>query len=494
MAKWATLPAGEWLPDQPDLNNPGVLTATNVIAGPMGYLPVSASSNFSIATNTTSSDYIRGGVALRDRDSQVHIYAGDSSNLYEKTASGWATVSVTANAYSGTATEEVWKFIPWGNTVIASNYNNEPQQLDLGSTNFVVMAGSPPRFRYGGVVKDFVVAANLNESSTAYPMRTRWSAFNNANSWVFSQRLQSDFQDFPDGGPITGFMGGEFGVYWQDSALRRMEYEGPPRIFRFDVVSRQHGCRFPGAICRYGNVFFYLSDEDFFMFDGFSPPQSLGAEKVVRYFLADVDEGYTARIGMAFNHKWRAICVAYPGSGNTGGHPNKLLIYSLTTKKWTIAEVEAGYPFNLLSESYTLESLDSISSSVDSLPYSLDSARWTAGKPFMGAFSRGNRIITFDGTPMNATVDTQEFRSEPGQRVEITNVRPLVDGGTSTVMIGTRESQTNSSSWSAVVSVNARGECNKIQSGRFARVRVMASGAWKHIQGADIFIRKAGRG
>ena len=112
----------------------------------------------------------------------------------------------------------------------------------------------------------------------------------------------------------------------------------------------------------------------------------------------------------------------------------------------------------------------------------------------MGAFSRGNRIITFDGTPMDATVDTQEFRSEPGQRVEITNVRPLVDGGTSTVMIGTRESQTNSSSWSAVVSVNARGECNRIQSGRFARIRVMASGAWKHIQGADIFIRKAGRG
>ena len=70
---------GEWLPDQSDLGNPGVIEATNVIAGIRGYRPVRGLSPISNAAD----NYIRGIFATRKQDRSVQLFAGDSSKIYK---------------------------------------------------------------------------------------------------------------------------------------------------------------------------------------------------------------------------------------------------------------------------------------------------------------------------------------------------------------------------------------------------------------------------
>ena len=74
---------GEWLPDQPDHMNPGVVTATNVIPSASGYKPFPELITYSNAATAT----ICGIFAAKDNDGNVSLFAGDGGKLYKFTPS-----------------------------------------------------------------------------------------------------------------------------------------------------------------------------------------------------------------------------------------------------------------------------------------------------------------------------------------------------------------------------------------------------------------------
>ena len=489
--KWTTLKAGELLPDQPDLDNPGVIVAENMVPHATGYLPLSATAVYTVATGTSNTDFIRGSFHTRDRAGNNHVYAGDAGNLYELTAgAAWANVS-KATKYSGTTTQEVWNFAEWGNTVLACKYGNKPQEITAssGAAVFADLTGAPEA-RYIMVVRDFVVLGGLRESSVEYPMRLRWSAYNNSKLWTQSRATQSDFQDLPDGGKITGLGGGESGIIWQESAIRLMSYYAPT-IFRFDVLDSKHGCRLSRSIVRHRNEYFYISDEDVYRIQVGGAPQPLGAQKYIRKFWSEFNEIYSYRMSAAVDPKRHIVMWAYPTNTGTGA-PDKILIWNWDTGKFSTASLSAQSLFYFNSLGYTLDGLDAVTTNIDNLAISLDSSIWDAGTGTLGGFDANNRLFTFTGSPMTGTVETGEIRAAPGRFLEITNTRPLVEGGTARVQIGTRASQGVSSTWTGYVEPNASGECNIRTNSRFARARIEASGNWTNLLGVDINVRAGG--
>ena len=62
--EWINIPIKEWFPDQPDFQNPGVITATNVIPGATSYEPLSSSVTYSSALHSGTDDYVRGAHAV----------------------------------------------------------------------------------------------------------------------------------------------------------------------------------------------------------------------------------------------------------------------------------------------------------------------------------------------------------------------------------------------------------------------------------------------
>jgi hypothetical protein len=186
---------------------------------------------------------------------------------------------------------------------------------------------------------------------------------------------------------------------------------------------------------------------------------------------------------------------AYPASGS-GGTPNRMLIFNWTTGFWSRAVVDTEIVFNGVSQqSYTLEELDAFGT-LDTLPYSLDSAYWSgvASLQLFG-FDTQHRSGAFSGPAMEATIETAEVNLGKGTRSVVRSCRPLIDGGAPTIAIGSRETQQAAIAYGAAVGLTAAGMAPTYVTGRYFRIKatIPAGSTWGHAIGVDdLDVRPAG--
>lgn len=479
---------GEWLPDQPDTQNPGVTVADNVIPASMGYRHLNQFNAYS----GSASDTIKGLFAAKDKDGTVELFAGDASRLYkfDSTDSGLDDVS-QGTGYS-LGTKDRWRFVQFGNEVIASGGTGVAlQKWDLGSsTQFAVLSTDAPKADFIAVVRDFVWLANIDEGSGRVPYKVYWSGFNDTTSWTAGTE-QSDFQEIPDAGAITGLVGGEYATVLMDKAIIRATYTGPPLIWQFDKVETSRGCQTPGSVCNIGHLVFFLSDDGFYAFDG-QRATPIGAEKVNKFFFDDANLAQKSKMSAAVDPTNQIAVWSYVSNDSNDFTPDKLLIYNYALNRWSSASVNADLLAPFFSPDYTLEALDNITSSLDALPASLDSNFWLGGQfQFGGAL--GAKLYAFSGDPLSATIETTESVISPGNTTFIPRVYPYYKGGSVTMQIASRNNQSDTATFGSAVSPNTDGFCPFRANGRYHTLRMNISGTWEYAQGVDVEAREIGR-
>lgn len=473
------VPFGSWEPDGPALDNSGV--AKNAVPHLKSYKPFPSLSAYSSALSA----YCRGAFTAVDTAGSVSQYAGDATKLYRM--SGMTMTDASGATYT-TATDSYWEFIKWGNKCLATNYDDAIQSISIGGTNFANLAATAPKARHITAVRDFVVVGNTNdETDGVMPNRVRWSGFNDETSWTVSASTQADYQDLQgNGGAVQAVVGGERGVVFQERAIWLMTYIGSPIVFQFDQVEDARGALAPRGVIPVGNMIFYIADDGFYMFAG-GQSIPIGANKVDKTFLSDLNASYLYRVSGAAFPKDKVVIWSYPGSGSADGTPNKVIMYNWSTQKWAYAEFDHELIFRAMSIGVTLEGLDTLGyTNLDTIPFSLDSKVWMGGVLNLAAFNTSHKLGYFTGTSLDATFETGEFQPIPGKRCEITEVVPLVDGGTHTVQIGTRETQAGTVYWSAVCAENSSGICPTRANSRYHRARVNVTGDFIDAIGIDV--------
>lgn len=456
--------------------------ALNVVSAEEGYRPLNDFSGVSSALTARA----QGANWFRGSGGAVKMFAGDATKLYLLSNSTWSDVSrVTGGAYSPGA-DGKWRFTQFGTLAIAVNGVDVPQRIDLGTaTNFIPLAGSPPTGTFIATVRDFVVMGKIGST----PQRIQWSPFNNAEgTWGAGLvSTQADLQDLPDGGNVTGLVGGEYGIVFQEAAIRRMTYEAPPIVFRLDKIGNDIGCSVPDSIAAYADRAFFLDKSGFWMVVSGQQLVPIGRGKIDRTFYGEFDETNQFRCSSAIDPVRGLYIFAYPASGNSGTC-NRLLIYNWTTERWTHATVTTELVFSGVSQqSYTLDQLDPFGT-LDTLPYSLDSSFWSgAFSRLLFAFNTAHKSGSFSGDTLAATVETAEINSGNGMRTVIRSCRPLIDGASPTITVGSRETQQATVTYGAASSLTAAGAVPLYQSGRYHRFRAVipAGSVWSNAQGID---------
>ena len=399
------------------------------------------------------------------------------------TTSGNVNISSTSLGYN-TGSSDRFRFTLFGNQIIGTNFTERLQVYSAdSSSSFKNLSDSAPIAKFITVVRDFVVCAHLYESGTTKPYRVRWSAINDETDWVENVNTQSDYQDIPDGGHITGIRGGEFGIILMEKAITRMSYAGTPFIFQFDNISRGKGCIAAGSVCQYQGLTFFLSDDGFYVCDG-QKVTPIGAEKVDRFFFNDANLDYTT-MSAAADPIRKLIMWNYLSTDGT----RKLIVYNFATNKWSLMETTADYISDASTASVTVEQLDSISASIDALPVSMDSALYAGGKYFLGGTST-TRVITFTGANKSAVLETGDI--DAGRSI-VMLARPLVDNGSATVSVASRTLLTQSLSYSTAASADADNRVSLRSAGRYHRLRMNPTGDnWKTAMGLDVDIVQQG--
>jgi hypothetical protein len=446
----------------------------------------------------------RGAFSARDADNNVYFYTGDATKLYEGIDDTFTDRSGTT--YS-TASTDNWEILQYDNNIIATNFTDPVQFVEVGggaSANFADLITSTlkPKARHLGVVGSFLVLGNTSDATDgAVPHRTWWSAINDGADFDPDATTQSDYQDQQEGGWVRKIVGGvEYGVIFQDRQITRMSYIGTPAIFDFFPVDRKRGTPIPGSVVAHGRLIFYISEEGFFAFDG-SQSHPIGVDKVDKTFWSEFDLNNRHRVSAAIDSVNKLVVWSFPGSGSTGGNPNKLWTYHWVYGKWSEIEIDTMWIAKAETQGYTLDGLDSVGTDIDDsgvFSESFDSEVWKGGALRFSAFDTSHKLGYFNGANLAATIDTSEAQLLGGQRAMLTATRPLVDGGTPTVRIGSRNRTTDPHTFSTSVTINAIGECPVRTNARYlrARMEMPAGETWTHAQGIEVpeeHVRPAGR-
>ena len=482
------IPFGEWLPDQPQHMNPGANVATNVYYALNSYKRFPSLVDYS--TNNVESDS-RGAGSFRDNANNVYNFVATNTDIYQLDG---GTFTSRKGSLTGGNTD-FWTFTQFGNYVIASNGVDKPQYYLMGtSTNFAdldTIASGVPNFRVSGVVRDFLITGNLTTGSNTI----NWSGINDITEWTPGTK-QSDSQDLPgSGGEIVHITSGEIGYVFRQNQIIRMDYVGGATVFRLSVISPNRGAVYGRTVCQDNRRVFFYADDGFFEING-DQVISIGAEKVNRFFDANLNKAYTDRIVAAVDPFNQLALWLYPSvnnTSNTTGICDRILIYNYATKKWSLANTNASTIFSQFVGAYTVELMDIISQNLDDINIALDTDFWSGGQLLLGAIDNNFKAAIFSGTGNQGEIETSEVELFPGFRSNVQSIRPIVDAE-STVTIKTRDRLADTVTESNEISMNSTGINPVRQSGRYIKINVKTpSGvAWSDAQGIDLIASRGG--
>lgn len=516
----------EWTPDQASIVK-NLSDAKNVVATVAGYNPFPTAVNYSQA----ASENLNSGFAAR-YSSTTSIFAGGTTKLFKLDGADFSMDDVSkSGGYTGV---EKWNFCQFGNTVIAANNINKLQAYT--TTAFADLAAAAPVAKYVTVVRDFVVAGNLDGGTNAN--KVAWSDINDETDWTPSSTSQSDSQVLPDGGNITGLTGGEFGLILMERAIVRMTYSGSPYFFQFDTISKNLGCTEGNSVTKYGNTTYFLAEDGFYACDGQSVIP-IGTQKVDRWFYGNANPSLLNTMS-ATTDPFRKI-VIWNFANTFGGR--SLLIYNWQVNKWTYGETTVDYLASVATAGQTLEGIDlayevtagsftaskeyTISSigttdftligayantvgvrftatgagtgtgkavdlaaaaaagkTLDTLTTSLDNPLYAGGKFFLGGVD-GAYVVSFTGANASAVINTGYFGSQYNSTVTL--ARPIVDNGSADVAIFSVNMLNEVKDYSSYTSASSENRVPLRSNGKYHSISLKPTGSrWSNALAVEV--------
>lgn len=482
---------GEWLPDVPYNENPGLVEARNCIPVDGFYAQYQPLETGDDALG----DRVIGAFAASDADGESHIYVGIDSDLYLKAGASYTDLSGTPFT---TQTDGYWRFTQFDEFVVATNFADTPQAIEAGAATSAALAtsGTAPKGRQVGVINRFLVIGDTDFGGVIEPNRIQWSEIDNCRSWptpgtAAARTAQAGEQILPAvQGAVTAIANGDFyGLIFQKRGITRATYVGGDIVFQFQTIDFTRGCWFPQSMAQVGQLCYFISSDGFHVTDG-QTVKSIGTGKVDRYFFADVDQTFIERVTAAVDYTNKCIWWSYPNFSATSGGPNRVLIYNYAENRWARAEDAATMIFSSVSEGYTLDQLDALYASLDDIPVSLDSTIWQGGANTIMGFGTDNKLGTFSGAAAVARFETGEYELNPFGYMFLRGVRPRVTGNPTTVAvaIGSRDNQDNETrTFTANQTRTTRtGVCDFRETVRFGTIRLEVTGGFDRALGVDL--------
>lgn len=448
-----TFQFGPWRPDLPELNNPGILEATNVVQEVGSFEPQFGLVGVSASLTVT----VLGAFACLDKAGNVNWFAGTATDLWRMTQLSQPNWSLVGTGYTLTP-DDRWEFAKYGERIFAAASTEDLQSITLSLQSTFASVVGAPRSRHIAVVKNFLTVA----STAVDPQRVQWSGLDAPDAWTPSAVTQADFQDiFGDGGWNQGIVVGLAGsdaVIIQEHAVWRMMYVGTPLIFQFDLVEAARGSVSPGSIVQSGGFAFYISDNGFFQFDGTSSAP-IGRGKVDKFFLGLADATSLKKVTSVADIRRPLVYWGFPTTGGT----TVILAYNWQVQEWTLIEENFDILWRLLD-----------------FDAPVGSAR-------TAAFDTGHRACAFTGPAKEATITTADYQFTMG-RSRLTEIYPQCEGDLPAASVGHRPIVTQPPTFTAATPANALAFCPQRIDDRFMRLRFQQTqgAAWSRWKGFKI--------
>lgn len=487
----AELPLGAWTPDLPNFKSPGCVVANNCLPAPGGYAPFPSP----VSTGEALSGVCKGAKLLFRSTGTAVVVGGTDDALFH--ISGGTVTETTG--YSSVGDSE-WTLVQFNQQVFAidGSQNNPLQYLTAldSDTSWSERTGPSMNFATGARIGDHLVLGN----GATNPYRLEWSAANDTSDWTASLTTGAGNAELQyEYGKIVGFGGDRFPVVFQEYGISRVT-PNTPTIFSIDTIEEARGCIAPGSIVTVGFFTFFLAHDGFCVTDGNSV-QKIGENQIDDWFFDNASDADKFRTHGAVD--WENQCVVWAYYPSSQPDFERQVVYCWDEKRWSTASVAVDRLVETAVGDVSLEDLDTLyPSGLESIPVSLDSNEFVARGRLLAAFTRPSRsavastLHTFNGAPLEATFETAEYQPQPGQRVFVRGVYPLVEnaGEDTEARVITRNPKGGVENFGTYSAVNNAGFCPVRADGRYVRVglRIPEGANWRAMQGCQVDYRVSG--
>jgi hypothetical protein len=466
----------DWKPDQPAHLSDGLTVADGCIPIADGYAPMG---KFSAVNNGQLAGRCYGASAYRTNGA-TYVFAATSTAIYRYTSAGYNSLATGLDNSLGL------RFCPYASLMLATNGIDGIRKFDpTASSSMTALGGSPPVARYIAVVGGFTVLGYASNSST----RVAWSDQGNPENWTPGGSSEAGVYDMASGGDITGMVGGEYGLVFQENRIVRMDYTATDTVWQFNEIATDIGCIIPGTIATWGKMTFFLSNRGFMVCDG-TTVTPIGNEKFDRWYLSRADRSYYGSTSAVIDPMRSLYLVTVP----SGLPANVMLLYSYTLQRQTTVSTPIEYIAPGYAQSVTLEDLDAIYGTLDSIPVSLDSDIFRGGAPFLLVFNDQHKLGSFGGDPMDATLTDALREYSTGRRARLRSCRPITDAAAPSVTIAGTNAFSSALTPTNYSSVRANGTIPLRESWNLSQVTIsIPSQRWNYVQGCDLEVEQGGR-
>lgn len=330
-------------------------------------------------------------------------------------------------------------------------------------SGFVPLVGTTDGYTCGQVNQFIVIAPSSN------PYSVQWSAIGDPTSFptpntdaaravqAGQQILSNEF------GIVTGVAGNDFfGLAFQERAITKMTYSGGDVVFSFDTFEEGRGCFELNRFVAVDDAVFFESERGYHAVEN-GIVVNIGVDSVDDTYPPIRESSFTNSNGVA------AASVASNMDRNLVFFESQNLCYNYVTQQWTRLPALDGRGY-----------------------YSLHDKADLVGQSVIVSESAYSQTSS-GGTPQAVTVTTGDNDTNQGGRTFLGGVRPLTDGGTWAVRVGSRDTLSTTPSFSTSTSVTDRtGFADFREEGRYQRVELTNSDGFNTLMGVDIDFEPAG--
>lgn len=451
---------GEWLPDIPAHENPGLVVASNVYPTAGGYAPYYALETSSIGEIPAEPIGAFVGVGS---DNLTYLHTGTGTKLYDGSAviGSAMTDRSGATVFTSTVEGDFWSFAQYNNYVIATNFKDVPVYKTIAAAaNFVTLAGTgtAPKAQVVGVIGQFVVLGNLNDGGTLKPSTIQWSAIDDPGNWptvgtAGALAVQSSAETLPpEYGPVTAIVGGkESGLIFQERAIHRVTYVGGDIVFQFDKVSDKIGCISPKSTVSVGGITYFWSANGIAKTDG-AVAVPVGENRVDRTIWANFSSFFYRFIVSAAYSSARN-CILWSYTTSAASRPTDILVYNIGLDR-----------FSTITQAHTRL--------VQGKNRSFEPFAYSSSPYLFGQFP-------VSGDTSTAVLQTGDAELNPGGLSFISGVRPILEKGSAdtlsslTVALAARDTSDQTQTFGSAVSRTSRtGMCDFRVEGRYVAAKM----------------------
>ncbi len=458
-----------------DPTTPGVLTACSALVPFEAGVKAAPAPVASVMAPLAAA--ARGALVATQLAGTRRIIAGTQTALYEAAGAVWTDRS-KIGGYTGSV-ESRWSFCQFGDTTIATNLVDPMQQSNAGA--FADVPTAPRAKIVVSANNNFVLAFNTIDGTFGVSPDRWWnSAQSDQTNWTPALGGPTTGRLVSVEGPIEAAMAlGDYVVAYKKRGIYLGTFVGSPSMWDWTLISGAvAGAVGQEAVCDIGGAHFFVSEDDFWLFDG-TRPASIGDGAVRRWFIENADPIYKFKTQASFDRQNSLVRVGFP-SRSSGGVIDKSLVYHTKRRVWGADDHVVQAPLTYVAPGFTINGLDAIAATIDALPaVPLDSQYWMGGGQTPAYFDNTNRLVSLSGAADASSFTTGDVGDDDAvSMIDRFRVRFMKSP---TAATATGLAKMNEGDALQIVSTNAinDGKFDLRQSGRFHRVRVDMTGDHK---------------